>query len=175
MRRTKSKVKAAQLRLTTIHMARIAELNGMLRHGLTYYTEARIERWIQPLVEALNNHCTFTSHSCHGHWSPRIRRQDPYVSFYVLPGRRREWLTIQRRVFAALGQVVNKTATVAVTASFALPNATPGWYEWRFSPSDYAKARHVFPTQGQWRKAMNRLIGSTSRLLIEEIKGKGVE
>jgi hypothetical protein len=62
---------------------------------IVYYTDAHVELDIRELVALLNNRLTYTTHACHGHWSPKRRRQDPYIAFRVLPNRVREWRALE--------------------------------------------------------------------------------
>lgn len=57
---------------------------------LHHYTEVldTLEAGIVPLVRAFDNGLTTPIFSCEGHWEPR---SEPYVTFLVLPGRKRQF------------------------------------------------------------------------------------
>ncbi len=129
--------------LERLHRARIAELNGTVRHDHIYYTEATIDRGMKELVGLLNNRLTFSTHACHGHWAPGVRRQDPYVVFRVLPGRGGEWRRLQRRVFTGLTRSLTGNTTLHVEDYYDLPHSTE-LFCWRFGPADRKRARKAF-------------------------------
>jgi hypothetical protein len=152
-----------------LHRAQIEALNRLPAYNLRYYTEVRVERRILPLVRILNNRWTFTVHSCEGHWGSGTSRNEPYVSFFVLPGRYPQWGIIQRCFLAEMADRVSLAVTIDVMESYDLPYLHPQWIRWGFEPAYQRTAEGTFTDRTQYRQAMDRIIGVACKILRKYI------
>jgi hypothetical protein len=156
-----------QAELEIRHRGIIDELNAKRKLSLTYYRDAYVEDDVRPLVEVLNNPWTVSAYSCGGHWERDGKGPYfPYVSFYVMPGKRAEWGAIWRKTKKSICQHLDDKVTLEVSETFSLPDRLHGWVGWYFYPPNGRRtAKDVFRDTCDFREAHDRVIGEMCHLL----------
>jgi hypothetical protein len=156
------------------HRRVIDDLNTRQRLSIIYYRDAYVEDDVWPLVEVLNNPWTISAYSCGGHWERDGKGPYfPYVSFYIMPGKRGAWGAIWRKTKKDMCRHLDDKVTIDISETVSLPDRFHGWMGWYFYPPNGRRtANDVFKDANDFREAHDRVIDKMCHLLRLAMKAQ---
>jgi len=150
------------------HRKHIAKLNVTRDQKVAYYRDAEIDPDILPLVEVLNSQWTVTAYSCGGHWKTEKGKtpEFPYLTFFIMPGKRGAWGAIWRKARKTICRHLNEKVTIDIMESTKLPDLSHDWVGWYFYPvSGRRSVWEVFRNEQEFRNAHDRVIREVCQAL----------